>query len=178
MTSTPDSPTPTGHTPASGSPRFERTITSRLFAYTTVFIALLGCAIYVPLMILPSTADDRAGAIVGGIAIAVATVAVASFIRIRVSVDARGLRVTSAVFGYPLVRIPLDRIAGVHSDMLRARDWGGWGYRIVPGRSTAIILHAGPGLVVEKTNDRFFAITLDDANAAAAVLQRLRTTTA
>jgi len=44
---------------------------------------------------------------------------------------------------------------------LRPSEWGGWGYRIMPGRS-AIVLRSGPGLVVTTTSGTQFAISLAD----------------
>ena len=51
-------------------------------------------------------------------------------------------------------------------------DWGGWGYRIMPDRS-AVVLRSGPGLVVTSTSGKQFAITIDDPEEPAALLQAL-----
>ena len=47
------------------------------------------------------------------------------------------------------------------------------GYRIMPGRS-ALILRKGPGLIVTTTNQKQFAISLDDPETPAALLATLR----
>lgn len=101
----------------------------------------------------------------------VAALVCASFIRLRVSVDWRGLRVVS-LFGIPLKRIALDQVAVVEATEVRPMDWGGWGYRVMPGRS-AVVLRSGPGLVVTTAADKQFAITIDDPEQPAALLQAL-----
>ncbi|WKK72296.1 hypothetical protein Q0F99_04705 [Rathayibacter oskolensis] len=95
------------------------------------------------------------------------------FARLRVTADRRGLRVVSRVLGIPLRRIPLADIASASTAQLRPSEWGGWGYRIMPGRS-ALILGAGPGLVITTANQREFAISLRDPETPAALLEALR----
>lgn len=49
----------------------------------------------------------------------------------------------------------------------------GWlGYRVAPGRS-ALVLHAGPGLVIERRNGNLFAVTLTDPETPAGLLTAL-----
>ena len=85
----------------------------------------------------------------------------------------RGLRVVSRALGIPLRRIPLASMASVSTAALRPSEWGGWGYRMSPGRS-ALILRAGPGLVVTTTHGSEFAISLSDPETPAALLETLR----
>ncbi|HQX36543.1 MAG TPA: hypothetical protein PLA13_09335, partial [Microbacteriaceae bacterium] len=47
--------------------------------------------------------------------------------------------------------------------------WGGWGYRVTPGRS-AIVLRTGPGLVITQRDQKQFAISLDAPEAPASLL--------
>ena len=107
------------------------------------------------------------------ITMAVAILFIASFIRLRVTADWRGLRVVSAVFRIPLKRIRLDAMDVIEAAELRPAEWGGWGYRIMPGRS-ALILRTGPGLIVTTTNQKQFAVSLDDPETPAALLATLR----
>ncbi len=93
--------------------------------------------------------------------------------RLRVTVDWRGLRVTSALFGVPFKRIKPSRIVSVESAELKASDWGGWGYRFGSDRS-AIFLRAGEGLVVRLTSGCLFAVTMKDSATAAALLATVR----
>ena len=109
----------------------------------------------------------------GIVVVAVAILVVASFVRLRVSADWRGLRVVSAVLRIPLKRIRLAAIDVVEAAELGPTEWGGWGYRIMPGRS-ALILRNGPGLIVTTTNAQQFAISLDDPETLAALLATLR----
>lgn len=147
---------------------WSRTITANIFIWASVVIVVLAGAIFVPMFI-----SGRAGsAAIGLVIMAIALVLVAGFIRLRVSVDWRGLRVTSLVLGIPLKRIPLERIRAIEATDLRPGEWGGWGYRIMPGRS-AIVLRSGPGLVVTTTADTQFAVSLADPETPAALLAAL-----
>lgn len=146
---------------------WSRTITAMMFVWVTLGIGALAAVIYVPLLM-------EGGIEVAGFGLIVMVAAVlvcASFIRLRVSVDWRGLRVVS-LFGIPLKRIPLDQVAVVESTDIRPMDWGGWGYRVMPGRS-AVVLRSGPGLVVTTASGKQFAITIDDPEQPAALLQAL-----
>jgi len=97
---------------------------------------------------------------------------VAFFGRIRVTADTRGLRVTAGWTGLPIVRIPLERIASAQAQTIRPMQWGGWGLRAMPGRS-ALVLRGGPGLVLDLRDGRRFAVTLDDPDSPARLLNAL-----
>lgn len=102
---------------------------------------------------------------------AVPLVALGVLGRVRVGVDHRGLRVRGGL-GVPLRTVPLREVARADADEVRASEWGGWGYRVGPGRS-ALVLRSGPGLVVERTDGTRFAVTLDDPGTPAALLNTL-----
>ncbi|SEE26193.1 hypothetical protein SAMN05428945_6964 [Streptomyces sp. 2224.1] len=90
----------------------------------------------------------------------------------RVTVDRRGLTVTSALLPPPLrIRhLPLDRITEATSRPIAAfREFGGWGYRIRAGGS-GLVLRSGEGMVVRLTNGKEFVVTVDDAVTAVALL--------
>lgn len=91
--------------------------------------------------------------------------------RATVTADARGLRVTSWL-GFPIKRIAPDAIASVRAEEIEPTEWGGWGYRMLPGRS-AFILRRGLAVVVVLTTGREFAVTTDDAEELAEVLAAL-----
>ena len=144
---------------------WSRAISSRLFVFVTAFVLVLGVALFAPLL-----ATQGWGTIGWAmIPYAGAVVLVAAFCSFRVTADRRGLRVTSTLFGIPLKRIPPESIATVEAAELDPLQWGGWGYRIMPGRS-AIILRKGPGLVITQTNNKQFAITLDHPDEPARIL--------
>lgn len=112
-----------------------------------------------------------AGAEGAGTLILVAVLFLA-FARLRVTVDRRGLRVTSGLLRVPLRRVPLDQIVSARAETIRPLEWGGWGYRVLPGRS-AILVTGGPGIVVERTNGTLFAVTVADPELPAALLTAL-----
>jgi hypothetical protein len=95
-----------------------------------------------------------------------------AFARLRVTVDRRGLRVTSSLFRIPIKQVPLTEIASARMEIVRPADWGGWGYRIRPGRS-AVVLTAGPAIVVQRHNGTLFAVTIPEAELPAALLTTL-----
>jgi hypothetical protein len=92
---------------------------------------------------------------------------------VRVTADRRGLRLTTGVLGVPVKRIPLADITAATAGHIDPMSWGGWGYRVTPGRS-ALVLRAGPGLVVDLRDGRRFAVTMDDPQTPAALLNALR----
>jgi hypothetical protein len=144
-------------------------------SFGTIFVVLmaglfvLGVLLYGAGFLDGSAADNAIGLVVLGLG----GFTCAAFSVIRVTVDGRGLRVTSGLFGIPLKRIRLDQIDTADGADLRATEWGGWGYRITAGRS-AIILRSGPGLIVTKTDGKEFAMTLANPEVPAALLNALR----
>lgn len=146
-----------------------RTVTASIFVYATIVVIAIGGVVYVSLLL----SGELGAAWFGLVIVLVAGLFIASFIRLRVTVDWRGLRIVSLLLGIPLKRIPLAQIRRAEAAELRPGEWGGWGYRIMPGRS-ALILRAGPGLIVTRTSDRQFAVTLTDPEVPAGLLNTLR----
>ncbi|MFF4171995.1 DUF1648 domain-containing protein [Streptomyces sp. NPDC001744] len=100
-------------------------------------------------------------------------VPVLALARVRVAVDRRGLTVRPALVPRPRVRVPLDRVASASArDVDALADFGGWGYRVRPGR-TGVVLRSGEALVVRRDDGREFAVTVPDAGTAAALLNTL-----
>ncbi|MFF1693849.1 DUF1648 domain-containing protein [Streptomyces sp. NPDC058257] len=98
---------------------------------------------------------------------------IAAFARACVTVDRRGLMVSPGLVPWPRIRLRLDRIERADSRQISAfADYGGWGYRIVPGRS-GIIMRSGEALVVRRANGNDFAVTVEDSATAAALLNAL-----
>jgi len=146
-----------------------RTITAKLFFWTYLALLAVGIAIY-----STSVANDRLSEALVGLAVIAAVVLVlASFSRYQVTADWRGLRVVSSLLRITLKRIPLHEIKTVEAAELVPSEWGGWGYRITPGRS-ALILRKGTGLIVTLTNAKQFALTLEDPEVPAALLATFR----
>ncbi|MBL1114968.1 DUF1648 domain-containing protein [Streptomyces sp. 110] len=92
--------------------------------------------------------------------------------RCRVTVDRRGLAVASWFAPRPRMRIPLDRIERATSREAAALSLGGWGYRIRGGGS-ALVFRSGDALFLTLATGREFAVTVDDAATAAALLNTL-----
>ncbi len=95
------------------------------------------------------------------------------FLWVYVVINSHGLQVRLGG-GVPVKRIPLDRIKTVQAIDLEPSQWSGWGYRVVPGGS-AVVLRRGDAIQVNMTNDRRFAVTVDDAATGAALLSGLVT---
>ncbi|MFE1172415.1 DUF1648 domain-containing protein [Streptomyces sp. NPDC058773] len=108
---------------------------------------------------------SAAGLLLGG-------AAVLPLASVRVTVDRRGLALAPTLLPgrLRLRRIPLDRIAEAGSRRIACfAEFGGWGYRIRSGAS-GLVLRSGDGIVVRLTDGREFAVTVDDAATAAALL--------
>lgn len=102
-------------------------------------------------------------------------VAVLSLARVEVTVDRRGLRLTSTITRLPLMRVPLDRIRSAGYEDVSPGQWGGWGYRIT-GRGIAYVARSGPGLLVELDGGGARLVTVPDAERGAAALGALLST--
>ncbi|TNU73892.1 hypothetical protein FH969_08935 [Miniimonas arenae] len=144
------------------------TTSAPMFWWLTAATAAL--AVVAVLVSTAGGASPATAALVGGVLV-VAAVAGAWLARITATVDARGLRVTSWL-GIPVKRIPLSDVAAVRSEDLEPTQWGGWGFRWLPGR-TAYVARRGPALVVVRRDGREFAVTLDDPEPLASVLAAL-----
>lgn len=107
----------------------------------------------------------------------VAAVAVQLLVPVRLTVDARGVRLVSALIHVPLIRVPLADIARVSAERIDPLQWGGWGYRI-SGRGRAYVARRGPGIVVHRRNGSAVAITIDAPESPAALANALVARTA
>ncbi|MCX4674361.1 DUF1648 domain-containing protein [Streptomyces sp. NBC_01433] len=95
-----------------------------------------------------------------------------TFSRPYVTVDRRGLTV-SGLLPWPRVRVPLERIESAGSREVNAlAEYGGWGYRIRPGRS-GVIIRSGEAIVARLASGRDFAVTVEDSATGAALLNTL-----
>lgn len=142
------------------------TVTVPLFIGLAVLMALgaTGLAVF-------SVVQNGAGAS-AAITLALVTGICLVFARLRVSVDRRGLRVVSSLLRVPIKQIALTDVASARAETIRPMEWGGWGYRIRPGRS-AVVLTGGPGIVVQRRNGTQFAVTVPEAELPAALLTTL-----
>ncbi|MEU9123549.1 DUF1648 domain-containing protein [Streptomyces sp. NPDC048506] len=148
--------------PAGTTAGWSRTIGSRPL---NVLGALMLCAGVVVVV--------RADALTGAFLLASASV-VLGLTSVRVTVDRRGLTLAPLLIlpasRIRFRRIPLERVVEATSRPINClADLGGWGYRILPGRS-GLALRSGDGIVIRLTNGREFMVTVDDAATAAALL--------
>lgn len=119
------------------------------------------------------TASASAGtAVVTGVLLLVAGFAVLVLARVEVTVDRRGLRLTSSWTRIPIMRVPLSRIESCGWEEVSPGQWGGWGYRI-SGRGIAYVVRSGPGLVARLRGGGARMVTVADAERGAAALGAL-----
>ncbi|MDG4824955.1 DUF1648 domain-containing protein [Asanoa sp. WMMD1127] len=131
-----------------------------------LFVVVAGAALLVTTFLAAYVAP---GAWLGA---AAAAVTLMLFAETRITVDSRGLRLTAGIVHVPITRIPLTEIVEAHAAHIDPMAWGGWGYRVAPGRS-ALVLRAGPGLVVHRRDGRKFAVTVDDPETPARLLNAM-----
>ena len=102
----------------------------------------------------------------------VSAAAVVTFSRIRVSADRSGLQLRYGFLGWPRTTVSIDRIAVARAVDIRPTEWGGWGYRgsLALMRRAAVVLRAGPGLRLDLHDGKVFAVTVDDPDQPARLL--------
>ncbi|WP_154814858.1 hypothetical protein [Actinophytocola xinjiangensis] len=110
---------------------------------------------------------------VAGGSVILAGVAVALLSRASVIVDRRGVTVTFTALRWPRKVIGLAEIETASAETVAPSEFGGWGYRIVPGAS-GLVLRRGAALVLTRPSGRRFVVTVDDAQTAASVVNGLR----
>ncbi|MGK5627790.1 DUF1648 domain-containing protein [Streptomyces sp. URMC 123] len=97
----------------------------------------------------------------------------AVFTGVRVTVDRRGLTVSSLLLPRPRTTIPLARVEeATVREIHPLGDFGGWGYRVRPGAS-GWVLRSGTAVCVHLAGGKEFVVTVDDADTAAALLNTL-----
>ncbi|MGN6407849.1 MAG: DUF1648 domain-containing protein, partial [Curtobacterium sp.] len=109
-------------------------------------------------------------AVFAGAVMLVAGLASLVLARVEVTVDRRGLRVTSTGTRIPIMRVPLERIDSCGWEQVSPGQWGGWGYRI-SGRGIAYVTRTGPGIVVRLRGGGARVVTVADAERGAAALE-------
>jgi hypothetical protein len=126
-----------------------------------------------PLALLALAAGAGVALAGGPVGLALAAVPVAGAALVlgsaRVTVDRRGLTVALGVLGRPRVHVPQQDVASATTADVAPLQFGGWGYRIVPG-GRGIIVRGGPALVVEQRSGRRLTVTVDDPGTAAGLL--------
>lgn len=98
---------------------------------------------------------------------------VLSMLAVRVSVDARGVRVHTLI-GIRLTHVPIDQIVSAAAVEVSAfGDFGGWGYRLGVDGRRGVIVRSGAALQLERRSSGPVVITVDDARTGAALVNGL-----
>ncbi|MFJ8541600.1 DUF1648 domain-containing protein [Streptomyces sp. NPDC093586] len=137
--------------------------------------ALTGLVAVAALVALTGGLADPGGlwALFAGCAVASLACALCSSVQARVS--ERGLEVSFGPLGRPTRRWAPDDIETARAETRGPAQVGGWGYRL-NGLGTTVMLRAGDCLVVRPRGRRTeFAVSVDDAERGAALLNALRT---
>jgi len=107
-------------------------------------------------------------------ACAVVALSGAVFSSVRAKVSEAGLEISFGPLGLPVRRWSLDALESARAEQRRPSQVGGWGYRL-SGLGTTVMLRAGDCLVVRPRGRRSdFAVSVDDAERGAALLNALR----
>ncbi|GAA2580310.1 MULTISPECIES: DUF1648 domain-containing protein [Streptomyces] len=104
-----------------------------------------------------------------------ASLACAVFSSVQARVSERGLEVSFGPLGWPGRRWAPGDIDTARMEVRSPSQVGGWGYRL-SGLGTTVMLRAGECLVIRPRGRRSdFAVSVDDAERGAALLNALRT---
>ncbi|MET7458061.1 DUF1648 domain-containing protein [Streptomyces sp. NPDC005574] len=91
---------------------------------------------------------------------------------VRALVSERGLEVAFGPLGWPARHWAPEEIESARVDSRTPAQVGGWGYRL-SGLGTTVMLRRGECLVIHPTKGREFAVSVDDAERGAALLNSL-----
>jgi len=172
-----DATTPDGGTPALDIPNGRRLVWFSRTAnpWLQLIAAAIGLVAVGALVALAGgvAAPGTLWALFAGCAAGSLACAVFSSVQARVS--ERGLEVSFGPLGWPGRRWAPGDIDTARMEVRRPAEVGGWGYRL-SGLGTTVMLRAGECLVIRPRGRRSdFAISIDDAERGAALLNTLRT---
>lgn len=94
------------------------------------------------------------------------------FAFVRVDAGAHGVTVALGPVRLPRRSYPIERITGAGAIEIKPMAYGGWGWRIRPGRR-AYIIRGGQAIRIERANGVAVVVTVDDAQTGAAVIDGL-----
>ncbi len=117
------------------------------------------------------------GPILVGVILMLSALPAAALGRIRVQVDRNGVVVRSALIPLRFAKIGLADIESAGAIDVNPMSWGGWGYRgsLRVAGTAAVVTRGGPGMRLDLTKDRLFAVTLDDPDTPSRLLNTLVT---
>ncbi|MCH0541061.1 DUF1648 domain-containing protein [Streptomyces sp. MUM 203J] len=102
---------------------------------------------------------------------ALASILVLAFASVQARVDEEGLKVSFGPFGWPARHWSVEDIESARTEHRTPAQVGGWGYRL-SGLGTTVMLRGGECLVV-RAGGKDFAVSVDDAERGAALLNSL-----
>ncbi|UUY48847.1 DUF1648 domain-containing protein [Streptomyces yangpuensis] len=105
---------------------------------------------------------------------AIASVLVLFCASVQARVTKSGLEVAFGPLGWPVRRWSAQDIVSARAEMRTPAQVGGWGYRL-SGLGTTVMLRAGECLVIRPAKGTEFAVSVDDAERGAALLNALST---
>ncbi|MEV7727289.1 DUF1648 domain-containing protein [Streptomyces sp. NPDC087917] len=105
---------------------------------------------------------------------AIASVLVLFCASVQARVTEAGLEVAFGPLGRPVRRWSAQDIVSARAEMRTPAQVGGWGYRL-SGLGTTVMLRAGECLVIQPNKGTEFAVSVDDAERGAALLNALST---
>lgn len=133
-------------------------------ARSSVFV-MIGIAALLPAALLAIAVPWLAALLVA------AAVLGAALLVARIRVDRSGLRVFAAGF-VPVVDVPAAAIDAAAPELVKAGDYGGWGYRN-HGATTTLLVSSGPAVVVHRSDGRKLMISGGSTDAADNIAQVL-----
>ncbi|MEU2435059.1 DUF1648 domain-containing protein [Streptomyces rubradiris] len=137
--------------------------------------AVAGLVTVVALVALAVGLADPAGLWPVCAVAAVTSLTGAVFSSVQAKVSEAGLEVSFGPLGWPVRRWSPAAIETARAERRLPSQVGGWGYRI-SGLGTTVMLRAGDCLVIRPRGRRAdFAVSVDDAERGAALLNTLRT---
>lgn len=105
-------------------------------------------------------------------ALAITSVVVLGCSSVQARVTERGLDVAFGPVGLPVRHWPLDEVESARAEDRTPAQAGGWGCRL-DARGTTVMLRRGACLVVRSRTGTEFAVSVDDAERGAALLNAL-----
>ncbi|MEU6666996.1 DUF1648 domain-containing protein [Streptomyces sp. NPDC046727] len=168
---------PAATTPALDLPEGERLVWFSRTAnpWLRLLAAVAGLIAALALVALAVGLADPAGLWPVCAVCAVTALAGAVFSSVQAKVSEAGLEVSFGPLGWPARRWTPAAIESARAERRLPSQVGGWGYRL-SGLGTTVMLRAGDCLVVRPRGRRTdFAVSVDDAERGAALLNALRT---
>jgi uncharacterized protein DUF1648 len=94
------------------------------------------------------------------------------FSKIRVTVNEQGVSIYYGHLGWLRQRLPLERVLAARSFELVPMEHGGWGYRgsLMLAKRAAVVVRSGVALRLDLDGGKHFAISVDDAETAARLI--------